>query len=987
MLSFDILTFLFWVLVSTFIPGAILGFALFKSFNNIEKKIMGFAVAFISLPLIPFLLNLLLGIKYSYELALLSVAIIYIISIALFVYNKSYKEIRLPKMDRELAITVALILILVLSYLVRIGSYSPIFQELDPYFYTYSAQQLITLGENPLDDQTAWYPEMNVNHRVIPALSYTEAIWYSLYTGGGEYDNLLMAVIAGMYPPIAAVLAVFFIYLLISVIGTRELGVLTAGIASFVPIFIYKLSAGEMEVQPYAFFALMFLYAMYAIMITRKDMKFAVLAGLGFAAVSLGSSSQLLALASLMIFVVLQSVFYYLKNKDLEFLIKSNAVIFIIGPLLGSFIKNFFIAGSITLSIAAPFLLVLILAALLYYLGKNVPSRDTQYMILATVAILALVLFVFTPLGDVVKKIGSSGFGFASFNAPLDRTIAEQGLASGGLEPQLGFISFTPDPNNVIELVSYAAFLPFTIIANIVLTITVSLLNAFLGTSVDFIDRANSFSMLIIVLFWAALSYSLYKMYRKDEDDLPLLFLAIIMPPFLVGILKAKFTIYAGVMLALAVGYLLSVFSKIEFKIPGLNINSNMLMLILGALLLVGQFTYNGLAINLAYGSFIPLYQNDPMALQEKFQAICEDTFDPTICAAADDPVGYAGRGINYQYDQKLCLLSVFTDYTYLSSGMAPADQRTIAYFRCQRISDYWIDSMEWIKKNTEPDARIISWWDYGHWENFFGQRNAVIRNDHKNKEMIGAVANYYLDATPQELISYMKSHDSEYALFDVELVSSGNMLGGKYGALNYLSCAWNNETTVANSPGTSLCEAEHLWEIIYVSQSPCTVSALSDKTGLTAYKIYANGVYRPYYPNDCVSPSDQAVVSGCQNAIQAVPTYCVAEAMLANGQPATATYYLDEKYPNGDLKLNKAILQFPFSLPNSVHMGPATGVTLLYTEDPVWLENGEIKSGYEDRKGKFYDSNLYNAIFTESLEGFDFVYATDQIKIFKIAE
>lgn len=1029
--SFNLLTFLFWLFVSSFVPGAVLSFALLRKddFSFLEKLLIGFALGFILLPLIPFLLYFVAGVYFSYEIALLSIAVLYIAAIALFVKNKAYEGLKVPESlnlnelvtSKQFIISVLLVLVLFSSYMVRIGSYGPIFQELDPYYYTYPAQQLLVDGYNMPDDQTAWYPELEVSHRIIPAISYLEAAWFELYTGGGEYSNMLLSVLAGMYPPIAAMLAVFFIYLFVSIAGKREWGLAAAGIAAFVPVFVYKLSAGEMETQPYAFFSLFFLYAMYALSLKTKDLKFSVLAGLGFAAVALGSSSQLLALASIMIFMVLQALASFLKNKEpgeIMFLLKSNAIIFVIGPLLGSAVlKDIFYDGTPSLSIVAPFLLALAAVAVLYLLKTKMPNRQNALMALGAIAVLGLLVFALTPVGDYVKNVGKGGFGLSEFNRPLDRTIAEQGVAPTAFGGQIGFVADTyvedgrpavvssilwplvlifnaVSPSlgdalaSAVGTVISLILLPFSVAVNVIFSLGVTILNTLLGTAVDYTDKANSFMLLWVFLFWAALSYSIYQYVKKDEDNMFLLFLAIIMPPFLVGIIKAKYTIYSGVLLAVAIGFTLGVAKNaVDSYMEG---KWNQALYVVAALLVLFQFVYNGFSVALIAGSIVPLYQNDPMALQAKFQGICDSTSDSVVCAAAADPAGYASLGTNYQYNQKLCLLSVYSDYTSLvNSGTAPDWERTVAYFRCQRLSSYWVDSMEWLKDNTPNGSRVISWWDYGHWINYFADRNSVLRNEHRSHEMIGAVADGFLDATPSELSDYMKSHETQYALFDIELVAGGGQLGGKYGALNYLSCAWNNETNVSFSPGQSKCEAEHLWEVIFISQTPCTISSLSGKSGYTAYKIYEAGTYRTFYRADCISPLDQNVAAYCQSVIKAEPVYCVGEATLATGQQTTATYYLNETYPNGDLKLNKAMLQFPYTIPTTSHMGPVTSATLLYTEDAVWLENGVIKSGYEDRKGKFYDSALYRGIFLNNLPGFQQVYSTSDgaVKIYKVAQ
>lgn len=1029
--SFDLLVFLFWMLVSTFLPGAILSFSIFRKddFGALEKLLIGFALGFFLLPMIPFLLYLVAGIKFSYTIALLSVAVLYAISLVFFIKNKVYEvfanlhlfqnktdnfvfQIPSQKTLLGFAIPALLILVLVVTYLIRIGSYSPIFQELDPYYYTYVAQQILTVGFNPLNDQTGWFPEVVVDHREIPAISYLESIWYSLYSGGGHYDNMLLALIASMYPPLAAILAVFFIYLLVSTISRKKWGLVAAAVATAVPAFIYKLSAGEQEVQPYAFFGILFFFAMYALCMKKKDLKFAVLSGIAFAAVALGSSSQILVIGSLIIFMILQSSMLFIRDKNndaLKYLLVSNAIIFVIGPLLGSAIlKDIFVVGAPTFSMAGAVAIPVFFIGVLYLLKEKLAVKNHYLVAFVALVVVALLAYLFTPLGGYIKNIGTSGLSLAEYTSPLYRTIAEQGQASGYFDDQMGFIAESqsiPDqlgsPDRVLALLKFYFLLPFTVLGNLVLQTFTFAVNAFLGTSVAFSDKPVSFLLFWVVSFIFSLVYCAWKFSKNEDDALFVLFAAMILPPLLVGILKTKYTIYAGVLLAVAAGFVLGQVNDIIPKLAdgdekkgkkkdGKDIlKYSYILLFIGAAFVLLQFFNHGLAPALLWGSMHTLYQNDPAALGAKFQTFCAVSGDSEVCAAAADPLGYAGKGTNYQYSTRLCMLSLLSNYSYINNlGAAPGGEGQAAMFRCQRITDYWIDSMEWISKNTEPDARITSWWDYGHWINYFGQRDTVLRNEHASHSMIGDVAHGYVDATPDELKKWMLAHDSKYALFDIELIAGGGSLGGKYGALNYLSCARDNETNVSFSPGESECEGNHLWETVFVSSSPCTISKLANKTGYTAYKVYIGPkqLYLPYYPDFCFS-SDAQAIAACKYNVRVKPEYCVGPVTLANGQQTMSTYYLNETAPNGDLKLNKAFLQMPFQLPNTPHMGPVTGVTLLYTEDKVWLENGEVTSGYEDRKGKFYDSAIYRAIFTDSLPGFKQVYSTSSgaVKIYKI--
>jgi asparagine N-glycosylation enzyme membrane subunit Stt3 len=1057
LVSFDIVAFLFWLAISSLLPGAIIALSILRKddFLLVEKVLIGFAIGLVALSLIPFTMYLVAGVPFDHTIALASVGLLYLIAIASIVLTKSYEGLSLPdpqpiiaslsKDQRPLIIPGLLILLILVSYIIRVSTYGPIYQELDPYFYTYVAQQILTTGFNHQNDSTSWYPDLVVDHRTIPMEGYMESVWYSLYTGGGAYDNMLLAVIASMYPPIAAALAIFFFYLLVSSVTKREWGLAAAGLVAFVPVFIYKLFAGEQEVQPYAFFALAFFYAMYAISQKRKDLRFAGLAGLAFAALALGSSSQILALISVAIFIVMQSAMLFLRDEDgneLKSILATNAVMFIIGPVMGSMLlKDIFSEGMPTFSIVVPFFAALAFCAILYVMKLKMPTkRETSAMILGAIIIMGLIVYVFTPVGDYTRKMGSSAFGIARYNTPLDRTIAEQGGAPSSFGGEIGFIADTYDSiaatlltpltmllgqsspalssslTNLLGMLLSGLFLVFSFAMNAALALFVALVNLFLGTDVAFAEKANSFLLFWLFAFFLSILYCAWRFVNKEDDALFVLFLAMVMPPLVVGLIKAKYTIYAGVLLAIAIGFTLGIaaqfvsgayFRKLVHD-ESLVKGAMSALSVIAFVLVFLQFTSHGFAPSMLAGSFSTLYQNDPAALQQKFQAFCSQSNDSEVCAAAADPKGYASLGTNNQYSYKLCTLSVFSNYSYLSNpNLAPPWEVQAASMRCQRLTDYWVSSMEWIKNSTEPGSRVISWWDYGHWINFFGQRNAVVRNEHASHLMIGEVADAYLDSSPAELKAYMAAHDIKYALFDIELLLAGSQFGGKYGALNYLSCAHHNLTSVSLAPGESQCEADHLWETIMVSQNPCTISQLTGKTGFISYKMYydifkkgpdgnpmydANGrpividtVYQPYYTSECMNPTSVNMQYYCNNHVKAVPAYCLGETILADGRKAYAPYYLNQTYPNGDLKLDKALPQFASQIPTTSHFGPATMVTLLYTKDKMWLENGEVTDGYGDRFGKFYDSALYQAIVFDQLPGFKEVYTDGAVKIFKV--
>lgn len=1002
--------------------------------NIFEKSIIGLGLGFSVPQLFPFLLFFFFGIKYTYELALATVAVWWLFAIALSVWKRIDGDLldftnQLKNQKKEsLAFYCVLILIAFVVFWIRLSSYSPVFQELDPYYYTYIAQQILVFGYNPLNDQTGWWPVLEVSHRVIPVISYMESLWYSLYNGSNQYNNMLLAVIASVYPPIAATLAFLFFYLFLSRITKREYALVSAAISSFTTMFILKTMAGEMEIQPYAFFALSFFYALYFLTIKEKNRMFAIIAAIAYTALALGSSSEVLGLVFLSLSWLVFALVLFYKNTEAETIkkyLELNAIVLVIGPVLASgIIKNTFYAGHFAFSltnIAIAFIILAILSVLYIVQSKKIKqveeimSKYNRSYIIATLALL-LVIFLLSPLSEPIKDIGRAGFGVVEYKVALSKTIAEQGMAGHDFGDDIGFVAadyssiayffFSPladsisgsegqktirDLANAFGSGLSIVFIVFTILGNLFFASLVKIINFVLSSNATYDWKNNSLVMFWPVAFLLASIYYLYKNRNENaEQFIGLIFLFVmVFPVLIVGLIKAKYTIYAGFFLGGAIAFVFQAADDaLKFKLLS---QQNKTLVIVAAVLLLLQFFYSGIAPGLLAISFETRFQDNPLVVKEKLDFACKQSNDATICAAAADPMGYANLGTNQQYDHKLCLLTTLP-YDVFSNPSKSLNLYRAALLRCSRIADYWISSMEWIRYNTEPDSRIISWWDYGHWINFFGQKNTVLRNEHASLDMIYRVAYAYTEGNESELIKTMKDYGSKYALFDIEILAGSGGFGAKYGALNYLGCNYVNRTNVSYDPGQSDCERENLWEIIYVSQNNlCTISENPKKMGFVASKVFIgppNGAqkYSPYYPGECVGKiDDERIRMFCSNYVRLVPVYCVGEVELADGTKTTGTYYLNETYPNGALKLNKALLIFPSQLNNVYQYGQLISFTTIYTKQKIWLENGEFVDGYKDRKGHFYDSNIYKALVLKELEGFEKVYDNGAVVIYKI--
>ncbi|MCM8830613.1 MAG: hypothetical protein NC918_00240 [Candidatus Omnitrophica bacterium] len=377
---------------------------------------------------------------------------------------------------------------------------------------------------------------------------------------------------------------------------------------------------------------------------------------------------------------------------------------------------------------------------------------------------------------------------------------------------------------------------------------------------------------------------------------------------------------------------------------------------------LIGDYNINAYLIFV--NSFTPrVYDNPNKVIPLMFEECKNKGNQDLVCYTVEQIANRNYSNLNpfYYYNSEMCVRSLLVQEKKIS-----IDQRLVYIYRCSMVDYYWLDAMEWIRKNTPKDARIISWWDYGHWINFFGQRNAVIRNDQASLEMIGQTAAAFLHKDLNFLKKTMKEFGAEYAFFDVQIVGSGNskqdvQLGGKYHALNYLGCAWQNKTNVSFYPGESECEREHTWEQIIIPKNAetCTISREKNISGIVGYEISYSKANAQFFP---------------------IAKYCFTQEYTQDGV-AIRAYSLNEKDLEGNLKLKKAEWK-AYNTENGILL------VAFYTKLPQWKEkDGTIVDGWGDRTKKYYDSNLYSAFFFDELEGFKLVYNTPQIRIFKLIE
>lgn len=1051
----------------------------------LDTAILGYTLGWVGVPVL-FTLQGTVGILYSPVWIYVNWLAVFLAGLALLFKDGELQpaalaaRLQLPSISDPLAFIrnalpgIGLVLLLLITLLTRLTSSGSLIFELDPYFYMDGVRQVVYEGHNYYDDQTAWESlgrDRAVSHHVgQPLFKYLLAPWFSLYNSDAPYSPYALDDSSSVYPPIAAALAVFFLYLLFREMYHARAGLLAAGIGTFLPFFILKQQGGSAQIVPYSIFAVFFFLAMFYMMAKRRSWEFTALAGLGYAAIVLGSNIEILLVFCLSLFMFGIGLRHIISPDEESRLLNRQLLAFLGIALAVQVVSNWYglwfapapgalneyLKGwlsTLVRNIAVP--AFALLTPLVFDWAVNLStykgplSSRLQPLVpysrklseigrieRAGLFILALaVLVVLSPFIPGLDQLIAQYQFWGSYYEPLYRTIAEQAPGAPTFDSQFGFIAMvfsTPSassgdlPNAVLSaLLNLASgalaalnVIP-TFLLNVFYNSFAGLLNGFLttpdGKPGNFIvqDRANSLATFF--LFFGPLLLAVRFLLdaavgRKRWPLAPMMMLAFIVPITFMGFEKQKLLTYLGIALLFSA---VSTFGEAEHAIRWLSgwwgrssssksgpdsksfwsgwpqpLQPRYLAWALVIFVILAQMSwplvssasfsqllpYGPAALSQAWGvqllasSFTPTFEQDPVRVSKKLTAFCQATGDSRVCGAVNDPNATRADPLKF-YDSELCARSLWTDY----SRPAPSTLYVAMQYRCGFISPYWIASMEWIHQNVPDGERIISWWDYGHWINFFGQKYAVLRNEHNSRDMIGRTAAAFLHGDTAELRRTMKQYKSRYALMDIEILGGGSskdtiQFGGKYGALNYLGCAYSNQTDVNRPLGSSPCELAHLWETILVPAQPaqaqsCRISEETQATGWIAYRL-------------------EAVNTGTGLSQQPRAAYCVVGSTLQDGRQGVIAYDLDKRDANGDLQIHPA-LWMPY-----FNDGRNLGLVAVYDHQKLWPgANGTLQESYPYRRGAFYNSPLYQGFFLDRLEGFDLVYNSPQIRIFRMTD
>ncbi|MDE1832811.1 MAG: hypothetical protein KGH58_00125 [Candidatus Micrarchaeota archaeon] len=968
--------------VSMFVPGALLAYALLRKteLHMFEVLTIGFIFGLIFPAAMTwaesYLINYSSAFSFSlglFEANALVLTVIGLILVALtggfgpfatsfssFITEKRHEQ-PAPQVHHEhtharkqtpwwvWAILLALMLITFYTRIINI-SVSPTFFEFDPYFDMLATQSILTFGSQFYLSTSAWPAVANGTvMRIQPLVPYIEAYWYSLVNSStyhlANFSTTLMSLVSSVYPPITAALLVFVIFMLLYHEYDARIALIGAAFTSMMPVLLTTFIAGEQLLEPWGIFSLFFFFAAYMIAIRNpKSKSLAILAGLAFVSTFLGAHYYTVDAGILAVYIIFQGVIDIIREGkvSLDFYKMNGIVLAVIAIFLAIYEPYKAVYGGgiptivgIPTTIAFP-IASLVMVAVIEVLSKRLspmvsrnPTAVSRLAVVIGIFIIVGLLVLLTPLGKPVQGYLQLSAKFTTPSKALFMTVQE--YIPTGLLYNFGAAGFGAIGANLFGLPIFVWAV--SIMSIIMLAVSIIVRNS--RTAVLYLGIA-------LPLMFAGFSEVKY---------LPHLGVAYIML-FCITIGELAYFYHSGRRLAVNSGgattehFPSDVYTTHRQLMGGALIIS--LFLLFGVPALVLSLIYLIADAKLIKKAALSKADRNLIILTVIlfiFPFISGTFF---LSESASFVQLFAGAATFASNPSQACS-------AFQASGNAMG-----ANLFCNQVQGYWVQATAWMRQNVGPYApRILAWWDYGDWINWFGNSNAVLRGDNAYaQEDYGTAANFVLgpsyNYSPQTLANYMNTNQTKYVLFDQDLIS-------KWQALDFLACVNVNATSRAfaigqgalqNPPvpymlGNSNCEINHDPQFALVpyaalvpqsgiQQNINTYCSISNATNVYARAFLVNGNSLENQ-TVCVStnPDKNGVLKVYDTAGR--PTNMVIQSSLAFGSFSVSgvqvVQFLMIYLPNG---------------PNGTITNPPSG---------------------------FYTSNFYRGFFLHDLPGFTLVY------------
>lgn len=915
------------------VPGLIFALARLGNLSFIEKLLLGVILSYLMITNLTIFISYFLG-----SISLLSIALSYIITIIIIiVLIKNRIENLNIKVDNQIVYSLLLLVLLISNWNIRIFSFSPIYYEFDPYFYLDGVKYLLNYGQIPMHDDSAWNPYNVSTHRNPPFYHYNiGTLYYLIY--GNVVDDIKLSAVANLFPPINAVLMIGAFYILaLMLTNNRLIALAFAYFVSMIPVFILKFQAGVFEYQPFNFFIFTALMVSLVLALKTKDVLAYIILTLSYISAITGA----VALPAIVITFYISLALAYLKYKSLEEMLMYMGIAFIAGIFM--FIYSESISRMLFGLLPSIFYIISIIIS---KYSKQV--FQYQYLVVLGIGIFTiLMMFLFK---DTLLYA-------MQYNNPLERTIAEQNPAGATLDDNFGKLGIGAERlgkdsySSIFRTIIYIlAGIP-SLILNLLLKTVFGVLSSF-NIIIEWINKETSLAY--AMLFYAMLLYVLdiYRFQKHKIEYGEELIVSLPMLVFIIGLLKAKFEIYFTFGYLFVLLYLISrLLSIFNHRLTAIGIA--VFFFIFSGYAGISSLDTLSLLIR---SNFITPISQDVVRLNETLQIFCQNYPNPILCGNIT---------ITTQYSSLACQLDMYlnrrNDVVY-----------NIMYSTsCNHIPLEWYSAMMFIKDQTEQEAIITSWWDYGHWINYWGNRRATIRNDHSVLSMILDVAYSYIIGNESVLKETLQRYGSRYALFDKEIIWGGELgFGGKFYALNYLACAKIGQVNETFPMFSSRCETNNTWEAVVLSDERCNVNNNIGRVGYRLeYEGYTGALSLKQVRAYCVVNNNGVLdVNRITNRF----VNQLIQDIRSSTQNNPVRFVL---YDINTSRLHKGI---PIQMAQNV-------LLILYTEDEAWFDDGRWVSGYQDATRRFYNSTLYRAFVLERLDGFEMVFNNGYVKIYRV--
>ncbi len=121
--------------------------------------------------------------------------------------------------------------------------------------------------------------------------------------------------------------------------------------------------------------------------------------------------------------------------------------------------------------------------------------------------------------------------------------------------------------------------------------------------------------------------------------------------------------------------------------------------------------------------------------------------------------------------------------------------QATIGFVQMEQMKNSypvqpgWFKAMDFMRTMTPKNASLLTWWDYGHWTAFLGERHAIVDNTNIHEGKVTKVADIFTEyranstaALEKRILPQLKAFKVDYVAVDRILLTS------KWGALTYIA-------------------------------------------------------------------------------------------------------------------------------------------------------------------------------------------------------